>query len=256
MSDGIPVAIIAGVPLGVYRRSRCRPTRPGWNIQVLPSQDHAKCDLKSIWQRVLNQHDDMAGAGVHLLLAHGRQDEHPIFRDVLKERSCRAMWLSDASARQYGDHVFVENVNRLLEFEERWRASLRPTQSSPLLLPEPSFAARRSVREMWTRVRRTCPNHDSLEHIGKLIQRFVEIHRRMGVWRDQNALTFDPGPRHGDHLPPWQRRKLTFTIPVGFHFDVKHERERAFNVVDATGARHGFSRYTNVDPHGHIRGGR
>ena len=58
------------------------------------------------------------------------------------------------------------------------------------------------------------------------------------------------------HLPEWRRRKLTFNLPDGFHFEVRHREGRRFHVRDQTGESQRFTEYTNIDPHGFVRSGR
>lgn len=256
MNDSQPLALIAGISLGSYSRYRRQyPQRDGWSIRVLPSRIHGRGDLRGIWKRVLHEWDNGPNAGTHLLLAHDREDERPGFQE-LKRRSCRAIWLPRELSNRYGTDVFAKAIEEFLEFEEQWRSRLRPGLNSPLLLPQTAFSPHRSVKDIWKRVRAVHSRHDSIEAVEKSISRFYQHHRADGAWCDSRELAFSHDGYHGHHdLPAWRRRKLTFRFPDGFHFDVKHIRDRDFHLHDQEGKPKHFVRYTNVDPHGFLRGG-
>ena len=259
MSNDAPVAVVAGVSLGSYRRSDWRPARNGWVIEVLPGREQGHGNVNGIWQRVLRLADERAdgtGAGVHFLLAHDREDERPAFRRDLRERSLRAVWLRRPLSRQYGSTDFRRAIDEVLEFEEQWRGRLRPDLNSPLLLPESAFDADPNVRDTWIRAHDVVVDHDNIDAVDRSVERFVCVHRRGSGWVDSRRLRFNRGAPHGMHgLPGWRRQKLGFRLPSGFHFDVNHERDRSFRLSDQNGTRHRFGAYTNVDPHGFIRGG-
>ena len=249
------LAIIAGVPLGPYRRSRWKPERTGWLIQVIPAKDNRRANLKEIWRRVMSAADDAPLTGAHLLLAHDREDERPTFEE-LKTRSYRAVWLPRQLSCQYGSCEFQAAVNSALLFEECWRSRVRPDIDSPLLLPETAFAADPSVSNLWSRARRVDQLRDRLDAVEKAVERFRTSHRKRDGWHDRSRLVFNHGARHGGHeLPAWRSRKLKCQLPLGFHFDVKHGQERRFQVADQVGERHSFVKYCNVDPHGFVRNG-
>ena len=142
------------------------------------------------------------------------------------------------------------------EFEEQWRQRLRPDLNSPLLLPESAFEADPNVRDTWIRAHNVVVDHDNMDAVDVSIRRFVGVHRKGPGWVDARKLLFNKGAPHGEHgLPAWRRQKLGFRLPEGFHFDVNHQRDRSFRLSDQNGIRHQFHTYTNVDPHGFIRGG-
>ena len=119
-----------------------------------------------------------------------------------------------------------------------------------------AFSPHRSVKDTWKRVHAVHSRHDSIEAVEKSISRFSQHHRADGAWCDSRELAFSHDGYHGHHdLPAWRRRKLTFRFPDGFHFDVKHIRGRDFHLHDQEGKPKHFVRYTNVDPHGFLRGG-
>ena len=258
MRREVPLAVVAGVSLGSYRRSDWRPSRTGWVIRVLPGQQLRHGNLREIWNRVLHVGDvKSTDAGVHFLLAHDREDERPVFRRELRRRSLRAVWLDRHLSRQYGSNDFRQAIDGLLEFEEAWRQRLRPNLNSPLLLPESAFEAEANVRDTWRRVHDVVVGHDNISAVGEAVQRFFREHRKGSGWTDTRKLLFSRGAPHGLHdLARWRRQKLGFSLPSGFHFDVKHEQGRSFRLIDQDGTRHEFDAYTNVDPHGYLRGGR
>lgn len=260
MSRIAPIAVVAGVSLGSYQRSDWKPARTGWRIHVLPSQQHGRGSLSGIWARVLGAGDDYADrtdAGLHFLLAHDREDERPRFRRELGKRSFRAVWLDREISRQYGSDAFRQAFGKILEFEEQWRQRLRPNLTSPLLLPESAFEAEATVEDTWKRAHNVALDHDKIDAVRHSIRRFVRNHKRDPGWVDSRRLLFSRGTPHGIHgLPAWQRQKLGFALPNGFHYDVNHERDRSFRLCDRKGTRRKFITYTNVDPHGFIRGGR
>lgn len=248
-----PLAVIAGIALSAYRRARDPVDRSGWTIHVIPSQSEHRHDLKGIWKKVMYHIDRAPHDGVHLFLAHGRESERPAFKE-LNERSYRAVWLPAETCRQYGQPAFRDALNRLMNFEEQWRGRIRPSVNSPLLLPEGAFAAARHVSEIWQRARLVHEKRDNMAHVANAVSRFRQEHWRGSRWIDEQQLAFRRGSPHASHIPCWRKRKLTFDIPVGLHFDVWHERGRRFRLKGRAGWRD-FVEYTNVDPHGFIRGG-
>ena len=98
---------------------------------------------------------------------------------------------------------------------------------------------------------------DGLDAVQEVVGRFKDHHRKKMIWRDSRELDFRRGPSHGGrHLPKRRRCKLTFNLPDGYHFDVRHRAGRPFHVSDEAGTTRRFTEYTNIDPHGFVRGGR
>lgn len=252
----VPLAVLAGIPRGVYRRGT-KPARPGWNIQVIPGRDDRRADLRGVWARVMNVADDATADGVHLILSHDSERQRRNFSE-LKSRSYRATWLPPGLSTGYGKPKFNTAIDDVLAFEERWRVSIRPGVSSPLLLPETAFSADRSVKSVWDRARTVHQDRDSLSAVEQSLDRFDRLYRQNRGWRDTGDVEFVRSPTpHGSHgIAPWQHNKLTFRLPVGTHFDVRHSRNRRFRISDQRGESHTFDRYTNIDPHGFVRGGR
>ena len=100
-------------------------------------------------------------------------------------------------------------------------------------------------------------DRDRIDAARGLIRAFVREHGKRSSWIDERRLIFRRGAPHGMYgLPAWRRQKLGFRLPDGFHFDVTHERDRIFQLSDQEGRPREFDAYTNVDPHGFVRGGR
>lgn len=250
-----PAAIIAGISAERYRRAGRPPAYEGWVIKVLPGGNSKHDDLARIWKQTLSEADRTNEAGVHLFLAHHRGSDYPRFNKYLRDRCYRAVWLSPEISRQYGTETFWKEISNLLKFEDAWREEIRPNVDSPLNLPEISFSAHPSVKDLWRRVSSIGRSRDSLEAVRHVIGRFRQQHRGTDGWRDVEQLIFDRGAAHGDHnLEPWRRNKFTARLPDGFHFDVRHIRNRSFTVPSRDGIR-SFRTYTNIDPHGFVRGG-
>lgn len=251
-----PVALIAGIPLGVYQRAREKPRCCGWEVRTVAGLDHRRCEFTRIAERVLHDVDEAETSGhdgVHLLIAH-EGDSGPFHRD-LKDRCYRVVWLPPHRAKQYGHASFADLLCGVLQFERTWRKSVRPTMNSPLLLPEKQFSAERTTKNLWRRAFHVCEEEDEIQAVKKAIARFRERHYHQRSWRDVNGLLFRLGEPHGRWgLPSWRRRKFTFHLPVGHHFDVRHEHDRPFEMAGTDGtSRYRF--YTNVDAYGYVRGG-
>lgn len=253
----IPLAVVAGIPLAPYRQARIRPVREGWEVRVIPGNQRRRADLRGVWAHVLKVVDQARADGVHLILSHDRENERRKFLE-LKSRSYRAVWLPRTLSADYGQPAFNTAIDDILAFEECWRGRIRPGISSPLLLPETAFSAQPSVSDVWDRARNVHESaRDSLDAIENALTQFRREHWRRTAWRDADELVFTRGSLHGSHgLAAWQNKKLTFGLPAGFHFDVKHRRSRGFSVSDQHWVSHTFNQYTNIDPHGFIRGGR
>ena len=226
-----------------------------WQVRVIPSRHGRKAKLDEIWDKVIASAGCNSDAGVHLILAHNRESDRKKFEKDAADW-CRVVWLPDPVFRNYPKPMFDEEIHRLLKFEAIWRASIRPSVESPLLLPETAFSSAQPVRDMWRRARRVGEGRDEIDAVKGLIQRFRHRHHRSGMWLDERKLRFKRGADHGGRqLPPRRRTKLTFRLPDGFHFDVSGESGRAFSVQDRDGVATEFNRYANIDPHGFIRRG-
>ena len=228
----------------------------GWQVQVIPAEHQRQPDLRRIWKRVMHHADDSNADGVHLILVHHRDDERSEFERMVCG-SYRVIWIPRELSRSYGTEEFEGEISAVLQFEDRWRARIRPTIDSPLLLPETAFSASGPVVDMWRRAMKVRRGRDGLDAVQKVVGRFKHHHRKETIWRDSRELDFSRGPSHGGlHLPKRRRCKLTFNLPDGYHFDVRHRAGCPFRVSDEAGTTRRFTEYTNIDPHGFVRGGR
>lgn len=160
------------------------------------------------------------------------------------------------SPRYWGRPTFDDELGDLLAFECSWRTRLQPSVDSPLLLPEGQFAAEYSTKDMWRRVFGVGRRKDDLGAVAETVARFRLRHHHQRGWRDTKSLVFSRQAPHGTHgLPTWRRRKFTFALPKGFHFDVAHERERPFALTSADGTSKPYRSHANVDAFGYTRGG-
>ena len=253
----LPLALIAGIPLGVFQRASGPPSYNGWRIQTIPSKSPGKCDFVRIARRVLNvaNEQEAVADGVHLLIAHSGSRRR-IDQD-LSTKCYRVVWLQPDCAKNYGTPSFAQTLRRLLDFERAWREKIRPNIDSPLLLPEGQFATRPNAKDVWKRTYRVCEEQDQLDDVAKMISRLRRHHRKSGGWQDTRGLLFSQGPSHGgSDLPLWRRRKFTFRLPQGHHFDVSHRKERSFILEDADGNSVQYRQYANVDAFGYVRGGK
>ena len=252
-----PLALLAGIPLGVYQRTRRRPRYDGWDVQTIPSLNHRKCDFDGISKRVIDRLDEAeisSHDGVHLFVAH--DGSRAGFDRELRRKCYRVVWLPPALARQYGQPVFHDELGNLLDFECSWRAKVRPRVDSPLLLPEGQFAAEDSTKDMWGRVYNVGHGKDDLGAVAETVARFRRRHRRKHGWCDTADLVFTRQAPHGIHgLPTWRRRKFTFALPEGFHFDVAQEGGRLFELTSADGTTRSYNSHVNVDSYGYTRAG-
>ena len=109
---------------------------------------------------------------------------------------------------------------------------------------------------MWGRVYGVGRGKDNLAAVAKTVARFRRHHHRRPGWRDTKALVFSRGVPHGTHgLPHWRRRKFTFVLPDGFHFDVAHEQGAPFELTSAECASKSYRSHANIDAYGYARGG-
>jgi hypothetical protein len=251
-----PLLLIAGVPLPVFNRNRrYKPPLARWSLSVIPSTHKNRADLHSCWAEVLTAADRYGEDGTHIIACHYWEDDYSHFEDTVRDRH-RLIWLERLAGREFGSPDFTRLIQGLADFELDWRQTLRPTgTNSELILPEPSFSPI-VARDMWGRARRVTTTRDDMNRIASQIRYFRQTHRQRRVWHDARDLHFDPyGARHA-RTSQSNRWKFTYLVPEGFHYDVRHARRNiSFTLQDARGAVRRFTRYTNVDCHGFVRGG-
>ena len=251
----MPLLIIAGMPTSVTNRNKNYTLHvDNWNIQLIPSRDSKKPDLKSCWSEVLAKASEDT-QGTHVFAYHSREYEYPRFNSEMRNRH-RLVWMAPDTLKHFGSDMYTEWIERLLDFECEWRDMLRPRGvDAPGLLPESSFSPKRHG-DMWTRMRSVCLNKDDLCRVSMLSRGFREAHYSKGRWEDKRGLHFRvASDRHGAD-PPYGHIKFTYRLPEGFHFDVRgNTTKRGFTVKNAKGHSCQFRKYTNIDVHGSIRGG-
>ena len=173
----------------------------------------------------------------------------------------RIAWIDLASINtQARPHADVrQRLVSLLSFEAAWRATLRPTQASPTLLPPSSFVPERSVERLWAWTQNVSPDTGyTVDDVRKLLGRFRQFHRHPEKpgWRDHDERHFAPGSDATPVDRTWLW-KLSYKVqPDDFHWDVRDDRGRRLSVKCVHGDVHKFPRYTNIDCHGFIRGGK
>ncbi len=252
----MPLCLLAGVPKPIGLRHRgYSPGIPGWEVIVLPSPLNQASVVRS-WSAVLECADRAEEAGAHILGFHPRIQDRGEFEATVYGRH-RLVWLDEHRLGEYGTEQFTDYIERILDFESRWREALRPSETRhALILPEPSFEPDAALRNAWARAQRVQTESDSLERVSALLSSLRARHYSDGVWQDRVGLVFDPGgPRHGEATREW-RWKYTYLVPAQFHYDVRAVGNRGFRVRDRFGDVHSFREYTNVDCHGFVRGGR
>lgn len=253
----MPLLIIAGVPLELHRRNKkLRFDYGRWSTRLFPSKDN-RPHLDTCWKDVLRAADNSSPEGAHIFAYHSYEEEYRKFYADIHSRH-RLTWMNRSSLAIgiYGTHVFEEMIKELLDFEDRWRLQVRPLGHQwALYLPESSFSTNSAFSSLWERAQRIQREHDKLDAVVGLANRFRSFHHTDGVWIDGRELRFDPrGARHG-RIPIERRWKYTSFLDDGFHYDVQKVEGGSFTIKDSSGKRFSFARYTNIDCHGHIRGG-
>jgi len=250
----VPIFVIAGIPSPVFNRNKGYKIEiEDWVIESIPSRAPKQGNLGTCWDEVMEFARRNMADGVHIVAFHPKQSDHSIFARRLKDQY-RMVWVDEETIRMYGTKAFTTVIERLIHFEEKWRAELKPQGlSDPHLLPEPSFKPL-NCETLWGRIRNIHVESGDLEKVVTLKAEFRKNHYHRGYWRDARDLCFQVAPeRHGGFF---ETSKFTFVVPVGFHYNVNDVRGRRFTVNDWTGTPHKFRDYTNVDCHGGIRGGR
>ena len=251
----MPLLIIAGVHTSVTSRNKGYvPRVDDWNVKMVPSREKTKPDLHSCWTEVLAE-ASKDPEGAHVFAYHYREDEYPKFNSEMHDRH-RLVWMARDTLGYYGSAKYTKMIEHHLEFELRWRDKLRPRGVDAAgILPERSFSPK-TCEDMWSRMRSVRLNKDNLDRVFALVRHFRDTHYGTGRWEDDRGLLFKvASDRHGLN-PPYGSFKFTYLLPEGFHYDVRRKiGNRGFTVEDVEGRSHQFRNYTNIDPHGSIRGG-
>ena len=251
----MPLLIIAGVPSSYLKRNKgYAPQFDRWSVKLIGSRSPSSPDLHSCWKNVLSLAAGEA-SGAHIFAYHNRESDYPRFNAEMRDRY-RMVWMERETLNHFGSDRYSAILQCLIDFEFQWRKKLKPQGAdAPSLLPETSFSPKRCP-DMWKRIRLVNLKRDNLDRVAKLVSHFRDIHYRRGCWEDENGIQFRVAPERHGSFPSYGRIKFSFQVPEGFHYDVRNSRRnRGFTITDAEGQIKLFSRYTNIDCHGSIRGG-
>jgi hypothetical protein len=235
------------------------PLHESWRLEFIPAPRNEAEIRPTETERALSRAAELDGAHI---LAISKQDG-AIRREISEaiRPFFRFVWLSPSIlSKSHVPEQMASDINKILREEDVWRDSVFPQDvNSALLLPAISFEARHPLSLIWEEA---CEYGDTIKYaaIAKRLDKFRQTHwnafaEARGVWTDASQRVFDHrGPRHGDAPPP-RAYKYSFSIPSGFHYDVRHLNGRSFNLLDRTGMRHAIAAggYINVDPHAECR---
>ena len=250
----MPLAIIAGMPRNKARQLRRRidqtPTHGMWCLVWVPARND-QAGLQAVWGEVISAADAADAAGVHILAYHKAVSRRSRYEEEIRFRH-RLGWLDHSLLYLPSGNEWWLEIEERLRLEKVWRGVVRPSnRSDALILPRDTFE---SHKDPWTTAQRAETDR-WCARAQREIDSFGEHHRYRRYWRDEKALLFDfRGQEHG-HAPQCRQWKFTYQLSPGFHFDVCHEHARRFSVVDSDGETRNFRKYTNIDAHGHVRGG-
>jgi len=256
----MPLAIVAGMPKNQARRFKQQIVETGtyreWDLRWVPSRRN-QADLSSCWDQAVSIADAASESGAHIFAYHkatGQRDQYE--REVLFRH--RLVWLDHRSIFDSESDQWLLDIKERLQLEDVWREDVRPRHySHALILPSEKFTPHRKFAvsyNPWTLAQRADTKR-KISHARSAIDEFEERHKHKDGWRDEQGLIFaSRGPFHGK--PTLRLRwKFTHKLQSGFHFDVKHEKGRSFAMeTDESGEMTSF-KHTNVDAHGHVRGG-
>ena len=226
-------------------------TYQAWRLKWVPSR-HDQAGIQAVWRTVMDIADATDAAGAHILAYHKAVSDRRRYETAVRFRH-RLVWLDHSCLYSPNADRWWLDIEQRLRLEETWREDVRPSHHRhALILPRGTFA---SCRDPWTTAQRAVKER-TISRARSEIEAFARRHRHQGYWRDERELLFDShGPEHGQ-APLVRRWKFTYQLSPGFHFDVRHEHGRRFTLVDADGVSQSFRTYSNVDAHGHVRGGR
>jgi len=198
--------------------------------------------------------------GVHVFAFHKKESARPQLRRVFGDFQ-RIIWLGTSQLQIYGEKPFDDEIQKLLEFEERWRSRLRPnSHRDVLILPETSFSPKKPFDALWRRNRDICLTVDEINRLETYGAEFAIAHSpppNLNGYMDANGRVFKyDGARHGkigaSSLYGW---KFTYHVGTDFHYDVQHRLgTESVSVIDAKGKRHIFTTHANMDMHGYLLG--
>ena len=251
----MPLLIIAGITRSIVQRNPgYTPKVDGWNVELIGSLDKRRPDLHTCWRDALSaaEKDEQ---GAHIFAYHYREDEYRFFNRQMRD-SHRLVWMDKDTLNSFGSDLYLSKIQGHIDFEVQWREKLRPqSTSAPSLLPESSFSPKR-YEDLWERIRTARFGRDDLQRIHMRVRAFRRTHYHRGHWEDDRGLHFKAAPERHGSCPIHGSTKFTYRLPEGFHYNVQNSRHnRRFSVRNSEGIWRSFTRYTNIDCHGHIRGG-
>ena len=173
--------------------------------------------------------DEARCDGAHLFLMHGKDSEWRTFKE-LGERSYRAVWLPADVCRQYGKSAVRADPERHAVLRGAVARQHKAKFELAAAVAGRRLSSGKAASEAWKRARTVHAGRDDLRDVANVVARFREAHRHQGHWIDERRLMYRHGTHHAIHVSDWRKRKLTFDIPAGFHFDVQHERSRPFTL--------------------------
>lgn len=251
---------LAGLPLSAHRR--LYEESSGWTDAVpgahhfspTPASSSTPNDLSSSDRREILRKVEQGY--VHIVMPGIRAWKD--FRRCI-EFECRIHILRLPSPlRQIQWSDLRSELHRVVELEEKWLQRIGPSDvNHALLLPPDQFEPEKRCANYWHH----CDVYaeSGIEKAESILQAVKSHHRKPDgpgrSWLDSRSLRFRIDPsRHG--LSPNERSakqsyRFCFAVPLGFHFDVSHDKGRQFTLIK-DGAPHRFTR-VNVTPWGHLR---
>lgn len=268
----MPVLILAGLPRSLADRVKATKEKSqsthglptDWHLNFVNTSQKKPSLSEADVQRVCREASKSTEShvvGVSVIAGDSRkqvaQRIRPFFRFRWFDNNCLHMIYNS-------NPDIMKILSDVIREETYWGQHVKPkNHHHALLLPKGSFNDHR-FQELWE----ACEAYGDMglmkgaarkinlftnKYLGhtKTSERYPE--RR--CWKDSNSLLFDQnGPRHGK-APDWFQWKYSLRLLDGFHYDVSHESQQAFQVKDANGILHRVARgkHINLDPHGRVR---
>jgi hypothetical protein len=282
----MPTAIVAGLPINPYLAKLGHEQNIGnWHIfmeyATKTHRDVMSCRRELRRHICAGTHKD----GIHLFAFHKSQPlpGSPVANDLhfkIGGDALRVVWLPLnvlQSVVQYPE-VFWERLATHLDFEDAWRALVRPRDvSHQLVLPQGTFLpekagnnhlpADRNSREylFWDRARQTCVDYDSdlnriKAHCDKVERRDFKSGRQRNMfargYEDKSGRRFVyNGERHGGVQCQRDAFKFTLFLDDGFHYDVSDSKGGPVSLSDRDRreCKAVVGKHLNVSAYGYVR---
>ena len=238
------------------RYRKYRPKVSGWEVELVFSRT-SRAEIRSCIGLIERLLEDSPLDGTHVLAFQSSPESDKKSLSHFFYPSYRLVWLNKTGLGLFGTIAFEEWLQTIVTFEQEWRSKVRPSNANEaLVLPEFVFTSARALHSLWERASKLSVEHDDIQRVAGGIKEFRRLYYRDSLWEDENGIRYDPrGELHGIPSLAKHKWKYAYQYPLGFHYDVSCPTRRAFLIQDAEGVRHQFSRHTNVDPHGYVRGG-